>query len=263
MHHGGAYVNKLIAAMAGGSAKKSDTRAAATALNLNLAQANTLRTTIEKDAQDYYYSACLSVVDGIRGLNEGFYTWATVKLYYSVFYSLRAALAADRICTFYVDSSPFYILSAVGSSGKKGSGPTHSFVLDLFASINPSHPFATQTIDWVPALQWLIRRREDCNYRNSRFSEPDAPGHFQNVENYGVRRLVETYLSDDSGVYTFDKDHAMLAVPIAAMIYAGSLLKHLGPVQFSTEELALLTTECRDNHGPLPQMCKAFRELAE
>ncbi len=45
------------------------------------------------DAGDYYQSALVSLVDGLRSIPSSFYSWSTVKLYYSVFYALRARLA--------------------------------------------------------------------------------------------------------------------------------------------------------------------------
>ena len=202
------------------------------------------------------------MVDGLRGLHCGFYTWATVKLYYSVFYSLRAALAADRICVFYVKTTPYWISCAVGENGVKGSGTTHIFVLQLFAKLNPTHSFVTQKIDSEPALDWIIAKRLASNYHVARFTEPLAPVHFRHVETYGIRRLVIAYLGDRAGIYTFDKDHAMLSLPLASLVYASAVAKGLRAVRIATEELAVLTSECRDDAGPLTQMASFFRDFA-
>jgi hypothetical protein len=259
---GGQFIQTLIASAVGASASLSVRKQAATALNLNVAQANTLASALADDAQDYYYSACLSVVDAIRGLDCGFYTWATVKLYYSVFYCLRARLAADRTGVFYVETTPYSITCTTGANGTKGSGTTHGFVLRLFSGQHPTHRFVTQTIDHVPSLNWLAAKREASNYRIPRFSEPVAPEHFKHVAAYGIRRLVTTYVADTTDVYTFDAEHAMLALPISALLETGTFAKGLGTVRIDEDELNLLTTECCDERGPLTQMTNVFRAFA-
>src|SRR5947209_2706560 len=57
---------------------------------LSAAKAATLRGVLIDDAKDHFFSACMSLFDAIRGLDAGFFTWSTVKCYYSMFYSLRA-----------------------------------------------------------------------------------------------------------------------------------------------------------------------------
>jgi hypothetical protein len=259
MHRGGQFITSLISAAVGASPTRAAKKAAARSLFLTPAQVATLRSALHDDSQDYFYSACISIVDALRGLQCGFYSWATVKLYYSAFYSLRSLLAADRVCVFYVDSSPFSVLANAGECGTAGSGQTHAYVLERFATQNPNHRFVKQDVDAVPALDWIIEKREDANYKIPRFSEPNAPAHFGQIELYGVRKLVSTYLADTADIYTFDKDHAMLAIPIAALVEAASVAKGLGTVRFAVDELSMLTSECCDDTGPLAPMTNVFR----
>lgn len=252
-------MNAAVAANAPMSVRKQTV----VTIPLNATQATTMQSALADDAQDYYYSACVSVVDALRGLHCGFYTWATVKLYYSVFYTLRAALAADKVCVFYIDEkTPFSISAAAGRMAVKGSGNTHEFVLALFTTENPGHKFVVQSIDLVPPLKWLVSKRIECNYRIPRFAEPEAPKYFQHVESKGVRRLVEAYLADTSDIYTFDKEHAMLALPLNALVELGKRVKGIGGVRISTDELAMMTSECCDDAGPLSQMVALFEEFS-
>ncbi|MBX3445101.1 MAG: hypothetical protein KF774_22065 [Planctomyces sp.] len=252
----------LVEAMAGATATKAARKDAAKRLRFSSSQAGTLALALKEDSQDFFYSACMTLVDGLRGLHCGFYTWATVKLYYSVFYSLRAWLAAEGVCSFYLHTSPFSVEAAAGAIGVAGKGTTHVHVQSLFARRNPQHRFVAQTIDQVMALDWLTQRREDSNYKTPRFSEPIAPRHFNEVEKYGIRRCVAAYLADTTDVYTFDKDHAMLALPLKVIGEAVAVVRGSGAVRFAHNELSMLSSSCCDDAGPIAQMATMFKTFA-
>lgn len=76
MHHATAYMQNILSRVG-----KPDVVSAV----ISHVQATTLTSHLFQDAQSYYYSSWVTLVDGLRGLHAGFYTWATVKLYYSVF----------------------------------------------------------------------------------------------------------------------------------------------------------------------------------
>jgi hypothetical protein len=69
-------------------------------------EAVTLRNCLQDDGGNSLYSAAVSLADALRGLREGFYTWATVKLYYSVFYTARCELALRNTALFYIGGNP-------------------------------------------------------------------------------------------------------------------------------------------------------------
>ena len=50
---------------------------------------------LDADAADYTFSSLVSLADALSGIRQGFFSWSTVKLYYSVFYALRAFLAVN------------------------------------------------------------------------------------------------------------------------------------------------------------------------
>jgi hypothetical protein len=261
MPNGAQYVNGLL-----GLNPDKPTRAS---FVLSASHAATLRSILEADAGDHFYAACTSLVDAIRGLEAGFYTWATVKCYYSVFYSLRTLLALDGVCIVYVpqpdkiseywiDASPGAILRT--ESRARG---THKLTLHVFERKYPTHHLLSNPIETVPPLTWLIEKREESNYRRTRFQEPQSPDHFAEVEKNGVRRLLREYVADEADVYTFQKDHAMLAYPVAAIRDAGGALRaRLGNVRFHAEELAFLVDGCCDSDGSITPLTSIFRDLA-
>ncbi|WP_186132867.1 hypothetical protein [Burkholderia gladioli] len=184
---------------------------------LNAAQAVALRHALNRDATDYVYSGVVSIGDAVQAIERALFTWATVKLYYAVFYMTRALLASHGTAIFYDGTKPYSWDSVAGAMAVKKDGPTHKVVLTSFKTVLPTSPLLSQPIGAEPALDWLMKRREEVNYATPRFSEPSAPAHFDLIARTGVRKSVSAYLRDDSFLYAFDPQHAILAFPIEAL----------------------------------------------
>ena len=165
------------------------------------------------DSIGYCYSGAVSIADAARGIGSGFYSWATVKLYYGAFYLTRALLAMKGISIFHVGRSPYRWKATVGEMPRKLTGNTHRVVLNSFAA-ERTHPHLISQIGGVSALTWLCEKREEANYGKAKFEEPAIPAHFERIVEMGVRRAIDGYLSDQSFLYSFDADHAMLAYPL-------------------------------------------------
>ena len=54
---------------------------------------------IKQDAIDFFYSGILSFAEGIDSIFLKRFSWATVKLYYSIYYLIRASMAAKGYAT--------------------------------------------------------------------------------------------------------------------------------------------------------------------
>lgn len=205
------------------------------------------------DSTGYMFSALLSLTDAINGINKGLWSWSTVKLYYSVFYALRAHLAANGQCVFYIGSKPMGIFAQAGSNPTKLDGPTHKVVLERFSKLNPHHLLLSQDIDLTNPFDWLMARREEANYKNARFWEPSTPHHFNKISSIGLRRLIKEYLGADYTLYLFDMDHAMLAYPLIVMREVISLLKTKGTF-LDADDIKYLKQYLCDKSGPLPEL---------
>ena len=177
-------------------------------------EAGSVRKHLHHDAIEYYYSSVVSVADALNGIVNSFYTWSIVKLYYSVFYSLRAYLAVADHCIFYLNKTPFTIRAVPGATCKKLNGPTHKVVLDLFSSEFPSSVLISQDIDNIHPFAWMVDRREEANYKFPKFCEPKLPQCFKFLEANNLYRAIGEYISDVNNLYAFDPDHAVLAYPI-------------------------------------------------
>jgi uncharacterized protein (UPF0332 family) len=214
---------------------------------LNAAERRKLETLLREDAKDYYQAALVSLIDGLRSISSGFYSWSTVKLYYCTFYALRARLAVSGECIFYDQSKPRYIDVSPGCLAKKLAGNTHKCVLDRFSLSHPNDFFLSQDIASRRPLDWLMERREEVNYKMSRFSEPGAPEHFKFAETTDVRRMLGSYQLDD--VYIFDPDHAVVAFPFRLMLDLRIRLSNVGVSPLAEHEIEFLSKNSKDRSG--------------
>jgi hypothetical protein len=225
-------------------------------LVLNPATALNFQAELYKDSWSYLYSAAVSVADAVKGIENELFSWATVKLYYAAFYSLRAHLAASSYAFLYQKTkhggTPFGLYSNSGSSPQKLSGTTHKVVLAEYARIFPKSLVVEQQINGGKPLDWMIERREEANYKNGCFPEPNMPNHFKGVTKSSIRLTLDAYIKDDGMTYGFDPDHAILALPILTFKKAIESLKLVNAGSgFSEFQSDYLKDLFRDKNGPV------------
>jgi len=225
--------------------------AAASSYVLSSADANRLSLILRSDATDSFYSAAVSFSDALAGIEKEFFSWATVKLYYATYYALQAILATDGHCLFHLGKSPRWLQAQAGAKPARASGTTHDSILTYFERKYPTSILLSQPIDSVPALRWLARQRVQANYANSGFSEPVVPSHFKTIRSVGVRQAIQSYSSDTTDLYLFDRDHAMVAFPIRSLKIARNELAAQGCPTLEDERAKFLKSAFRDRHGPL------------
>jgi len=235
----------------------NSTKANVLALRLSANDAVRLRQGLLTDAGNYYYSGLISFLDGSLGLDRSLYTWSTVKFYYSVFYALRCLLALRSHCIYYVNEKPFTCCGIAGSLSAACKGTTHKVVLSLFGQVFAGDPLLSQPIGGEPALEWLMNRREDANYKQGRFADPTAPDHFLKVTQLGFRRAINAYLKEASSLYVFDPDHAMIAFPLAALLRARTGLKTQN-LQLDLDSGRFLSALGRDKSGRIAGLDQLF-----
>lgn len=204
---------------------------------------------LSEDGTKVSYSALVSVADALRGIDAGFYSWSVVKLYYSVFYCLRALLAFSHVAVFYVNQSPFWVVVRPGERPTAGhSSSSHKLILDLFGRQFRNSPLLSQNIGFDDPLLWLQRQRELVNYKQAKFSEPVAPPLFAIVSNSSnLRTLIAAYMADN--FYAFDPDHAIVAYPLAVL---KELVGKRGALRlFDESEQSELRSLLCDAKGPI------------
>lgn len=226
-------------------------------------EATLLAGKLANDSQKSIYSSLLSIADALRGLEQEFSTWPTVKLYYSAFYALRAILALENICLYYSVNKEFWIDSIANAfptrAPTKVRGSTHKFVFTIFEQKFPNSPLLSQSIDGEAPFDWLMSKRLGANYMVARFVEPGDNQLFKFVKKHGVRGLCIEYLKDDG--FAFDPDHAILAYPIY-------LLKHISRLGVRGKTCVLDSSEddsyekyFSDRHGPLQPLIDLKRKI--
>lgn len=227
---------------------------------LNAAQAAALHQALSRDAADYVYSGIVSIGDAVQAIEKDLFTWATVKLYYAVFYMTRALLAAHGTAIFYEGTKPYSWESIAGAMAVKRDGPTHKVVLTSFGTVLPNNALLSQPIGVDGALDWLMKRREEVNYTTPRFSEPNAPAHLELISLTGVRKSVSAYLRDDSFLYAFDPQHAILAFPIEALkMVLKSKASGGSGIRLADNDRKYLASLYVDKTGPLAEAVNLIR----
>lgn len=244
MHRSQRVADRVLAGLASG---------AISSRALTATEAATLAASLHEDARDAIYSGVLSIAEAIQGLDRQLFSWTTVKLYYSVFYIARAALGLHGVGIIYPDRTPYAWIAAAGQTPTKRSGTTHKAVLEAFRLYRSGSVLVSQQIGTEDPFAWLMAKRESVNYKVPKFCEPAAPPHFKFIERHGVRRLVGEYVADESHLFTFDPDHAMLAFPIAGLKLLLNDLKASGAARLLPEDATFLASQVFDRNGPLPE----------
>ncbi len=241
MHHAQSYMNSI----GGGGLPTAP---------LSPAQATQLNACLKQDAVNYLYSGCVTIGDAMQAIEKSLYSWATVKLYYSTFYLLRSTLALSGHALIYDGTKPRSILGNSGQSPTNISGNprgTHQAVIQMFSTSFPGNPLLSQEIGNSSPFKWMMAKRENANYHAGRFPDPICPEHFKKIVSFGVRKSTGQYISDQSYLYSFDPDHAALALPIETLKH---VLKHpqLGTAaNYDDESKRFFRSVFSDKSGPI------------
>jgi hypothetical protein len=221
------------------------------------------------DARDSYYNALLSFVEAVRGLDAGLYSWSTVKLYYSTFYSIQSLLASESRGLLHITfggkkkGKPYSYHARAGTNLKKESiSSSHEFAFAQFSRHFPRHFLNSSPIGPYRAFDWLRAAREITNYRESPFPEPNAPVHMNVIASRTIRKLLALYLEDNTGLHVFDPDHAIVAFPLKALQFALDNYRIRCSICFSEEQEQFLLGICRDRSGPFSKLVSLSKLLA-
>lgn len=184
----------------------------------------TLLIELKKDASDIYFKAIFSLVDAINSLFHGRHSWAVIKVYYSVFFLLRCSLATKNIA--FLKNNGIYTLNLSKGEkpkrrdggkykGERVSGDHKTTIVTFLSIFSDTDILLTNTINNKNVYEWLMALRNQVNYQERTFTEPNNKYFFSNLfEKSRLKEQVETYLNDEVYVYCFDEDHCTLAAPL-------------------------------------------------
>jgi hypothetical protein len=214
-----------------------------------------VRKNLLDDGEDLFYKGLLSLGEGLDAVAQKRHSWAAVKLYYSVFYFLRASLAAKGYAIIKNKSQYLFDLRAGNSPIKKSSKRfrnDHVAVINIYEEIvGDNDILSTNNIDGNSVYIWLMDRRHQVHYRQRRFLEPDWREEYtqakQAIEGSKYSDLLDQYYHDDTPIYCFDPDHAIIAVPIIRAIKTRNDLSSAGLTVFSKENLIAAKSDLERN----------------
>lgn len=185
---------------------------------------------LKEDANDLFYKGCLSLAEGINGFKNRQYSWAVIKCYYSVFYMLKADLALKDYGLIR-HKAIYYLEARDGASpitkGRKGVNRTNysgdhksaiNYYKDLFSGTDI---LLSQNISGLNAYEWLMKKREQINYQERYFNEPNSPAFLSFIDNQikaGNFGQIIKDIVEDSYIKTFQPEYATLAIPIKRAI---------------------------------------------
>jgi hypothetical protein len=187
------------------------------AFQFNVANNAILESALIDDAIDFYYKGILSLYEALISSYEKSFSWATVKVYYSVFYFLRSSLCCKKVGFVRKSRDAYYFQNNLLESPKKLSSPDHKAAIELFVLFYGKSDFLqSNSINGTNPYEWLMKQRENVNYRYRTFYEPDVPSIWEvvagNIESEGLEYWIKKYL--DENIYAFLEDHAVVALPI-------------------------------------------------
>lgn len=185
-----------------------------------------LSNSLKQDAKDFYFKGCQSLTESIMNFNNKHYSWGIIKGYYSTFYMIKADFAL-RDFALIRHKCIYYLKATEGSfpitKGRKGANRTdysgdHKSALNYYKDLfSGSDILLSQEIEGLTAYQWLMKKREQVNYQERYFNEPNQPDFLdfisQRVNSGEFLQLIEEIKNDIDYVLTFQTEYAPLAIP--------------------------------------------------
>lgn len=190
-------------------------------------QATELSDALKDDAVDLYYKGMLTLCEAINSIRSHLFSWSIVRLYYATFYLLRCSLAAKGY-SFVRNKSLYLIRIKSGEKPVKKTGNRfrndHIGTIRIFEVLfGQTDKLQSNNIDDLNPYIWLMNKRNQINYREREFLDPDSTFFFTTIASYAnsnrLDELITNYIHDDDLLYCFQSDHACLALPIQRAIH--------------------------------------------
>lgn len=203
--------------------------------SLSTEEALNLAAFLKSDAIDFFYSGTISFTEGIDAINKGRFSWATIKLYYSIYYFIRTSLACKGYAIIRCGNM-FRLYAHDGeqpySTTNRKYNTTHEGTINHFKDIfSSSDTLLTNRIDDTDVYAWMMDAREIVNYRSASFKEPECLefwDHYNECRLNGSLRSEFSRLKDDMYILCFQKEFAIVAIPIKRLIETINDIKQSG-----------------------------------
>ena len=217
---------------------------------LTATDSTTLSPLAKIDAVGLYYNALVSFVQGCHSLMAGCVSWASVELYYSIFYSTRANLYyKDYIL---IRDRGLYLVKIATNEhpitkDKKYNNDHSGTLLHFIDKFQNSDYLCSNTIDSMYVYLWLMDLREATNYRNKAFKEPicftELSSLVANTKTNGIAKVLNDFKTDFA-TYCFSNNHAWLCAPYYKLIEVGAMYQ-AGPSKLTTDQNTYISNALR------------------
>lgn len=188
---------------------------------LNNSDVSAYKLGLVEDRKNFYYKAVLCYCEGLAAVMRRNLTWATIKLYYSVYFSLRCALLCRDVIILRANRNLFYVRAKRYEPYMKPNEATdHGGTIDTYVKLyGLSDVLCSNTIDGKNVYKWMQEAREIVNYKDAVFHDPETPELWMRI----IELIEETSLKDlltkfnDNVLHCFIEEEAVLAIPTWAI----------------------------------------------
>ncbi len=219
---------------------------------LSQPEADSLRTAAAEDARRYLYNGCVSFLAAMQSFHKQEAVWTVTKLYYAVFYMMRAALCRSNFIVFHVPKGTSTVHTQFTLSILQGSKPevsdtpsTHKLVAKLFKDAGYPTFMKNLQIGGADPVQWLLHQREYWQYRCGRFPDPEFPDALAGLDAAKLPLLLETYAGDATGAYMSDPGHALIALPFRMLHWSMAAASFVMEGVVDEEDIKHLRRKCQ------------------
>jgi hypothetical protein len=198
-------------------------------IQLTLADANTLADSAIADIRGQFERCALTLLQAIADLESGNRLWATVKLYYSVFYALRVELHINGFSmvrcgkVFTSDRKQGSLLKRYNNSEKGDHGIAISLVTK---HLSQTDILLDAKLEDKTTYLWMKNLREIVQYKMRTPPETVDYDPFFPRDQISISDQIDLFLQDRDPYYCFDPDFAALAIPIKRLQLTSSHVKN-------------------------------------
>lgn len=185
------------------------------------------------DMVTYYYKSVLSLAEGLACVSRKNYTWATIKLYYSTYFGLRAALLSRNYVLVRALRYIYYFEIAPGAAFQTPQENTdHGATIEVYQKIFGTSDFmCIDEIDGVSLLSWFKNCREIVNYKDEVFHDPEISDLWryinQEMDKSSLVTLVDEFVNKKHESCV-SGDTAVMAIPINRMLMTAQEIRNNG-----------------------------------
>lgn len=213
-----------------------------------------LKNALNEDAVDFFFNGLISFLEGIDSVLKQRFSWATVKLYYSIYYFIRATLATKGYAIMRAKS--MYRLKVIDGESpfntrNKKYNTTHEGTINHYRDLfSRSDMLLSNRIGDHDAYSWMMNAREIVNYKCASFMEPECLEIWQYyAENIDTLADEIKSIEDDSYVKCFQEEYAVLGIPIKRLQETISDMKYHKLLHKITDERKCFLKEIIDGAG--------------